>query len=122
MAGLISDQLINNLRVVAYKQLVTPVTVHRTTREEGPYGTQETDVVAFTTMTWFKPDFKGDLSVQPGGQVGQGSAAEFRFRWGTDIRIGDRLEVEGQSNHIVQDVNDGATISLYLKARTNRLE
>lgn len=122
MAGIISDQLINNLRVTAYKQLVTPVNVHRTTRGEGPYGTQEIDAVVASTMCWFIPEFKGELQVQPGGQIGHGSGAEFRFRHDEDIRIGDRLEVNGEIGYVVQDVNSGATIQLYLKAWTNRLE
>ena len=122
MPGLISDQLINNLRTVAYKQLVTPVKVHRTIRQEGPFGTVEVDAVVLETTTWFKPVFKGNLTIQPGGLVANDSGAEFRFRFGTDIQVGDRLEVNGETDYIVQDVNAGATIQLYLKAWTEHLD
>ena len=122
MAGLISDQLINNLRTTAYKQLVTPVRVHRRTKIEGIYGTSETDAIVLETMCWYKPIFKGDLVEQPSRLVANPSNAEFRFKWGTDIQVGDRLEVEGMGNNVVQDTNEGATISLYLKAWTNVTE
>ena len=122
MPGLISDQLINNLRTTAYKQLVTPVKVHRDVRTEGPYGTAIADTVVLETFTWFKPEFKGDLTAQAGGQIGHGSGAEFRFRFDEDVQIGDRLEVNGETGYVVQDVNTGATITLYLKAWCNRLE
>ena len=122
MPGLVSDQLISNLRSVVYKQLVTPVRIHRQVRTEGPYGTEETDQVVATVMTWYKPEYKGTLKVQPGGQIAHGSGAEFRFEVGTDVRIGDRLEVNGETGFIVQDVNAGATIQLYLKAWCERLE
>jgi len=122
MPGLISDQLIDNLRVVAYKQLVTPVKIHRSVKSEGAYGTMETDQVVLETECWYKPAFKGELVLQPGRMIANPSNAEFRFRWGTDIRVGDRLEVAGITNNIVQDTNIGATISLYLKAWTNVTE
>jgi hypothetical protein len=122
VAGLISDQLISNLRVVAYKQLITPVTVHRMVRGEGPYGTSETDTVVATTLCWYVPEYKGNLEVQTGGQIAHGSGAEVRFRFDEDIRVGDRLTIGGIADHVVQDVNVGATITLYLKAWTNRVE
>ena len=122
MAGLVSDQLIDNLRKVAYKQLVTPVKVHRLTKTEGPYGTNEVDAVAIETTCWFIPKFKGDITMQAGRLAANDSGAEFRFRWNEDIRNGDRLEVNGETNYVVQDVNKGATIQLYLKAWTERLE
>lgn len=122
MPGLISDELINNLRNVAYKQLVTEVKIHRLVYSEGPYGSAETDQVVATVMTWFKPDYKGSLRVQSGGQIGHASDAEFRFAVGTDVQVGDRLEVNGETDFIVQDVNTGATIQLYLKATAKRLE
>lgn len=122
MAGLISDQLITSLRATAYKQLVTPVKVHRMVKVEGVYGTSEQDTVVLETMCWYKPAFKGDLVMQPGGLVANPSNAEFRFRWDTDIRVGDKLEVAGIDHNVVQDTNAGATISLYLKAWTNVTE
>lgn len=122
MAGLISDQLINNLRTVAYKQLVTPVTIKRVVRTEGSMGTVETLQTVAVTKCWFKPVFKGDLTVQPGGAIQNDSGAEFRFSVSTDVRVGDQLSVNGEGGFIVQDVNDGATIQLYLKAWTQRME
>lgn len=122
MAGIISDQLIDNLRVTAYKQLVTPAKVWRKVDSEGPYGTTQTDTLVATVMCWYIPEFKGNLNIQPGGQVGHGSGAEFRFRHDQDIRIGDRLEVNDEPGFVVQDLNAGATIQLYLKAWTKRLE
>jgi hypothetical protein len=122
MPGLVSDQLIDNLRKVAYKQLVTPVTVHRPTKEEGEFGTKETDFVAFETMGWFIPAFKGSISRHAGNLAASNSGAEFRFRWDEDIQVGDHLEVNGQVGFIVQDVNSGATIQLYLKAWCERIE
>jgi len=122
MAGLISDQLIASLRTTAYKQLVTPVKVHRMVKVEGIYGTAEQDTVVLETMCWYKPIFKGDLVVQTSGLVANPSNAEFRFRWETDIQVGDKLEVAGIANNVVQDTNEGATISLYLKAWTNVTE
>jgi len=122
MAGLISDQLIASLRTTAYKQLVTPVKVHRMVKAEGIYGTSQQDTVVFETFCWYKPVFKGDLVLQPGSRVANPSNAEFRFRWETDIQIGDKLEVAGIPHNVVQDTNAGATISLYLKAWTNVTE
>ena len=122
MSGLISDELINNLRTVAYKQLVTPVDIYRSVRSEGAYGTDETWTLVASTYTWFKPNFAGNIVVQPGGQLGHGSDAEFRFAVGTDIQIGDRLTVNGESGFIIQDIDDGATIQLYLKCSTQRVE
>jgi hypothetical protein len=122
MAGLISDQLLRNLRRVANKQLVTPVKIHRTVTTEGPYGTVETDAVIADTTCWYKPAFKGDLTIQPGGRIAVDSGAEFRFDIGEDVRVGDRLEVNGVTGFIVQDTTADATIQLYLKAWTEVIE
>ena len=122
MAGLISDQLINNLRTVAYKQLITPVQVWRDVKSEGPYGTKTVSTLVGTPFCWFKPNYKGNLVIQPGGNIANDSGAEFRFSHGTDVQVGDRLTVEGQDNYVVQDVNVGATIQLYLKAWAERTE
>jgi hypothetical protein len=122
MPGLISDQLLRNLRVVANKQLVTPVIVRRRQKVENEYGTVEQDVVVGTFMAWYKPAFKGDLRIQPGGKIANDSGAEFRFDIDSDIRVGDRLEVDGEPGFIVQDTTQGATIQLYLKAWTQVIE
>lgn len=123
MAGLISDQLIDNLRSVAYKQLVTPVTIKRKTRTEGPYGSAETLNTVSTVKCWYKPVFKGSLQALPGGWISNDSGAEFRFSVGVDVRVGDYLTLDdGATYYTVQDVNDGATIQLYLKAWAERQE
>jgi hypothetical protein len=122
MAGLISDQLLRNLRVVANKQLVTPVKVHREVKSDGPFGTTTTDTVVAETVCWFKPAFKGSLNIQPGGRIALDSGAEFRFDIGEDIRVGDRLEVNGVTGFVVQDTSADATIQLYLKAWTEVIE
>lgn len=122
MAGLISDQLLRNLRVVANKQLVTPVKVHRMVATEGPFGTVEVDTVVAETMCWYKPAFKGDLRVQPGGRIANDSLSEFRFDINEDIRVGDKLEVNGVTGYLVQDTSADATIQLYLKVSTQVLE
>lgn len=122
MAGLISDQLLRNLRRVANKQLVTPVKIHRVVAVEGPYGTVETDVVIAETTCWYKPAFKGDLTVQAGGRIAVDSGAEFRFDIDEDVRVGDKLEVNGVTGFLVQDTTADATIQLYLKAWTEVIE
>lgn len=121
MAGLISDQLINQLRNVAYKQLVTDITIKRPSLSADAYGSSETLATVATTTCWVKPQFKGDITTQPGGLAGHDSAAEIRLRWGTDIQVGDFVEVAG-SRFRVQDINAEATISLYLKAWVKRIE
>lgn len=114
MPGLINDQLINQLRRVAYKQLITPCTIRRVTRTEGPFEMVETWADVFSTTCWYKPSYTAKVDEQI-GFIGRVENAEIRFRWGEDVRLGDRIVVGGNQYH-VQDTNDGATIALYLKA------
>lgn len=119
MAGLISDQLISNLRSVAYRQLVTPITIKRATKVESVYGTDETWATINTTTCWYVPSYKAKTEKMT-GFVGQEENAEVRLAWGTDIKPGDRVLIEGDE-YLVQDTNTGATIALYLKVYVERV-
>lgn len=119
MPGLISDQLISNLRNVAYRQLVTPITIRRAAKVENDFGTGETWADIQTTNCWFVPSYKAKTGRMT-GFIGQEENAEVRLAWGTDIATGDRCVIEG-CEYLVQDTNSGATISLYLKVYVERV-
>lgn len=119
MAGLINDQLISNLRNVAYRQLVTPITIRRATKVESAFGTDEVWTDIETTTCWFVPSYKARTERQV-GFIGQEENAQVRLAWGTDIAPGDRCVIDGYE-YLVQDTNAGATISLYLKVYVERV-
>lgn len=121
MPGLVSDTLLNNLRNVAYKQLVTPVTVRRRTKGEGPTGTSVTEADVLTSTCWVVVRQVSSMTMEPGGLLAAVARAEIRFRYGTDVRIGDILVIGGQ-RWTVQDTNEEATITLLLKTWCERVD
>jgi hypothetical protein len=121
MAGLISDQLIAQLRGVAYRQLITPVTIQRSTKTEGAYGTEETWATVVETTGWLVAKNDGKIDVATGGLVGSLGIFELRLRWDTDVRISDKVVIDG-GEYIVHDENSEVTISLYLKCGLRRLQ
>jgi len=120
MSGLISDQLLNNLRVVAYRQLVTPLTVQRNTPAQTDADTKKTWSTVVATDGWLVGKNVTALSGQPGSAVGIDAPYELRLRQGVDIRPGDRVVIDGE-NYAVIDVNSEVTLSLFLKASLRRV-
>lgn len=120
MAGLISDQLLDNLRQVAYRQLITPVTIQRFTAVTTDADTKKTWVTISTTTGWLvgknNPRFDNE-----GRRLVVDSGYELRLRQGTDIHPGDRCVIGGE-NYTVIDENSEVTISLYRKASLRRIE
>lgn len=121
MAGLVSDTLLNNLRSVAYRQLITPVTVRRRTKSEGPNGTVVTESDVFSTTCWVVVKARHGMTVEPGGMLAAVTGAEIRFRFGTDVRIADILVI-GDQRWTIQDTNEESTITLLLKAWCERVD
>ena len=121
MPGLISDALLNNLRNVAYRQLVTDVTIERVTFSAGAADTSRSWSEVESTTGWLVEE----RHAYPGEDVGHRDTAtqsyELRLRQGTDILPGDRCLIGG-SYYTVGDVNSEVTISLFLKATLRRVE
>lgn len=118
MSGLINDQLLNNLRNVAYRQLVTGVTIQRYTDSAGAADTTLAWVDVQATTGWLvgKPS---DVEEGTGRRAIVPNVYELRLRQGTNIIPGDRCVIGG-AVYIVQDTNAEVTISLFLKARLRR--
>lgn len=120
MAGLISDQLLNNLRAVAYRQLVTPITVQRNTLVLTDADTKKSWVTVVTTTAWLVGKNNASLDLE-GSRLVVDSGYELRLRQGTNVLPGDRVIIDGQ-NYAVIDINSEVTISLFLKASLRRVE
>jgi hypothetical protein len=120
MPGLVSDQLLNNLRNVAYRQLVTPVTIERFATVAGPADTTKSWTTVVDTTGWLVG--KNTPAIQIGVEERSTIDAlyELRLRQGTDCTNGDRVLIGG-AYYAVIDVNAEVTISLFLKASLRRV-
>jgi hypothetical protein len=121
MPGLISDQLLSQLRNVAYRQLVTPLEIKRPIRTETTNGTEEVLTTIVSTAGWLKDMNKASLSEESGSIIASTGIYELRLRQGIDIAVGDTVVID-EADFTVQDVNDRVTISLYLKAVLRRVQ
>jgi len=120
MSGLISDQLLNNLRVVAYRQLITPVTIQRSTYGTTDADTKKTWATVAETTGWLVGKNNAALDTSTGNRLVVDSGYELRLRQGTDLRPGDRCVIDGE-NYAVIDENSEVTLSLFLKASLRRV-
>ena len=120
MAGLISDQLLNNLRAVAYRQLVTPLTIQRSTLTTTDATSKKVWTTVGGTTGWLVGRNNPTLESGPGSRVIIDSAYELRLRQGEDIQAGDRVLIE-DGTYTVIDENSEVTISLFLKATLRRV-
>lgn len=119
MSGLINDQLLNNLRNVAYRQLVTTVVIERGTDSQTTADTKFTWAAVASTTGWLVGINSPDVETGVGNRAIISNAYELRLRQGTNVQPGDRCLIGG-AYYIVQDVNSEVTISLFLKARLRR--
>jgi hypothetical protein len=118
--ALISDQLLNNVRSVAYKQLVTPATIKRKTRVETANGVENTVAPVATLNCWVVVRAAGAMQIQPAGHLTETDQAEIRFRITDDVRVNDVIVVAGKQ-WTVQSTNDEATITVFLRAFCKRV-
>lgn len=120
MAGLISDQLLDNLRVVAYRQLITPITIQRNTYTTTDADTKKSWTTIAETTGWLVGKNNKSLDSNPGSQLVVDSGYELRLRQGTDLRPGDRCIIGGEAFAVI-DENAEVTLSLFLKASLRRV-
>lgn len=120
MAGLISDQLLDNLRVVAYRQLITPVTIQRNTYTTTDADTKKVWTTVTETTCWLVGKNNKSLDTNPGSQIVVDSGYELRLRQGTDLQPGDRCIIGGETYSVI-DENSEVTLSLFLKATIRRV-
>ena len=120
MSGLISDQLLDNLRAVAYRQLVTPVVIQRNTYTTTDADTKKTWTTIGSTTGWLVGKNNTRLDMSPGSRITVDSGYELRLRQHTDIQPGDRCLIEGGTFTVI-DENSEVTISLYLKCSLRRV-
>lgn len=120
MAGLISDQLLDNLRAVAYRQCVTPITIQRNTPTTTDADTKKVWTTTSTTTAWLVGKNIPAPELGTGRNVVIESNYELRLRQGVDIRAGDRVLID-DGIYAVIDENSEVTISLYLKCSLRRV-
>lgn len=121
MPGLISDQLLDNLRTVAYRQLTTDVEIKRATLTTTDADSKKTWATVTTTTGWLVEKKDGALTVGPDRRAVTEQRYELRLRDGTDILPGDQAVIGGATYYVI-DVNSEVTISLLLKAALRRVE
>ena len=120
MAGLISDVLLDNLRVVAYRQLITPVIIQRNTYTTTDADSKKTWATIATTTGWLVGKNNVALDQMAGSRLVVDSGYELRLRQGTDIQPGDRVLINNEPYAVI-DENSEVTISLFLKATLRRV-
>lgn len=120
MPGLISDQLLNNLRAVAYRQLITPLTIQRSTLTTTDATSKKVWTTIGSTDGWLVGKNNKSLDSGPGNRVVVDNGYELRLRQGVDIAPGDRCLI-GDGIYTVVDENSEVTISLYLKVTLRRI-
>src|SRR5258706_4438788 len=98
MAGLISDQLLNNLRAVAYRQLVTPVVIQRNTYTTTDADSKKVWTTIGTTTGWLVGKNNVSLDLITGQQLVVDSGYELRLPHGTDLVPCRRVLIPNQAS------------------------
>lgn len=121
MSGFLTDAQISQLRSIANQGLFVPFTISRKTRVENDYGFEDSWAEVGTGTGWLRNMNKP----RPGEQLGHIEGAEAVYRLhcehGTDLRTGDRVEMESQT-YEVSDVNEDNSVQIYTTGLLRRIQ
>lgn len=105
------------LRRIANKGLFREYSIYRKARVENDFGTADVwpdDPVA-TGLGWLRNMNKPKTGEQTGHLEGAEAVYRFHCEVGTDLRVGDRVDMEG-GRYEVSDVNTDNSVQIYRSA------
>jgi SPP1 family predicted phage head-tail adaptor len=117
---LVSDAQLAQLRFVAYQGLDTEIVIKRPTQAETVYGSVGGYTTVATTTAWIREMSTSRAGIML-GVIATTGTFRLHVRYDTDIRPGDRVEVNGESFE-VQDLNELNTIRVFTTAVMRRVE
>lgn len=111
-SGFVTDAQIAQLRQIANAGLFRAFNILRKTRVENVYGTEDVWDVVATGMGWLRNMNKPRTGEQVGHIEGAEATYRFHCEHGTDLRVGDRVSMEGKL-YEVSDTNADNSVQIY---------